>query len=191
MHGRTSLIAFPSRSFIHFIHSVKKLLSSHPFPKYYHQSIHPSIHPSSFRYIWFSHVFHAYCANYWVWLCVHKGVCVSTEEGYTSNSQSGSESVRPCSPLAPRLSPGGNKVLLAGDDLWLHFQVAGVGRTLLDLLPFDPRDWPERLRRSRSRSALSLRACSSSYLRRRRREGEKKGGNGKRKAKEWSSGTHG
>lgn len=47
--------------------------------------------------------------------------------------------------------------------LSLHFQVAAVGRTpALPLVTFDPSDWPERLRRSRS--AFSLCACSSSYL---------------------------
>lgn len=49
------------------------------------------------------------------------------------------------------------------EKLSLHFQVAAVGRTpALPLVPFDPSDWPERLRRSRS--AFSLCACSSSYL---------------------------
>lgn len=59
----------------------------------------------------------------------------------------------------PLLDP----VIMHRKSLSPHFQVAAAGRTpALPLVPFDPRDWPERLRRSRS--AFSLCACSSSYL---------------------------
>lgn len=54
---------------------------------------------------------------------------------------------------------------------------AGRGPVPPFAVPLDPSDWPERLRRSRS--AFSLSACSSSYL----RKGEIEGGRqGERKA---------